>query len=108
MLVSLGVGRSIISHLPLRLGRFVFCNPSVLAGAARKFPCYHGNTDVGVDTEPGSWKAAQSRASGRPPVHASCSKTEPADCAREEQSGLLHLPRLAYRRREWEVYPEYL
>lgn len=38
MLVSLGVGWGIISHLPLRLGRFVFCNPSVLAHAARKSP----------------------------------------------------------------------
>ena len=38
MLVSLGVGWGIISHLPLRPGRFVFCNPSVLAHATRESP----------------------------------------------------------------------
>jgi len=41
---------------------------------------YHGDADVGVDTEPGSGEAAQSRAFARPLVDACGPNPKPADC----------------------------
>jgi len=89
---------------PFDLGRFSFLvTRAYLPHAARHF-LYHGDADVGVDTEPGSWEAAS-----EPRACASAAPREmfnklSAKIAnkRKQQSGLIKSHTLVPMSQEWE------